>query len=674
MTRGNRQGNNAFLEYVDNQNRNLYNYISNENFLKKILYIHSVEWETFKQFIKLNINVENTINTLVYEACRAGRRDIAYQIVKNLVKHTNWGFNQLHCDVLSTDDKFDKILRVSTQKVCNTNKNITPMHCAAINPNENVLKQILDINPDFNLVDTDLRRPIHYAAACEGPGPIRLLIARSASVIDQDNQKNNCLHVACWTGRHENVRAILEVAPQLLNTKNKKSMNAMAYACKYGYTKCVEVLLEFGAKPNAGCGIERMTPLCWAAAYGHYELCEFLLDKKGRVLSKDKYKRTPLILAVRNGHSKIASLLLQRGSEWNHADSSSNTSLHYAAAYGWLECIDLLLKTGADVNAQNSWKITPINIAMLMNHNGSVKRFLEEPNVDVNGKDEKGRTLLILSMLSLDEESVDFIKYLLQKGANLNIVDLEGQGPLHYIAKYDPQAHINVFNADAATRKAEYERQLGFQKKVTSLLIDNNADLSLKDNNGHTPFAICLQSDNAPLLEFLQDKVSLNKEPELFFAFNGKIFQESYQKILLKLLKNDPPINGTINVLDAEGMTPFLRYVKQFTVDYQNMLIQITYRVNAESIKKGASVAHYKITNYDIFDKLADTSNFYSYNYNLTDQDKVRIAKEIMEKIVIEPFTKTLNAILEYGANHKAKVDKLKRYREADAAELAQFA
>jgi ankyrin repeat protein len=54
-----------------------------------------------------------------------------------------------------------------------------------------------------------------------------------------------------------------------------------------------------------------------------------------------------------------------------------NTPLHYAAAYGWLDCIDLLLKSGADVNSTNSWKITPINIAMLLNHQGCVKRILE---------------------------------------------------------------------------------------------------------------------------------------------------------------------------------------------------------------------------------------------------------------------------------------------------------
>lgn len=103
-----------------------------------------------------------------------------------------------------------------------------------------------------------------------------------------------------------------------------------------------------------------------------------------------------------------------------------NTPLHYAAAYGWLDIVDLLLAAGADVNAGNSWRITPINIAMLKNHTGCVKRILDQPNVDVNCKDEKGRTLLLLSLVSLDEESHEFIKYLLKKGANPNIADLEG--------------------------------------------------------------------------------------------------------------------------------------------------------------------------------------------------------------------------------------------------------
>jgi len=76
---------------------------------------------------------------------------------------------------------------------------------------------------------------------------------------------------------------------------------------------------------------------------------------------------------------------------------------------------------------------------MLKSHKGIVKRLLEEPKVDVNGKDDKGRTLLILTLSYLDEETVNFVEHLLKKGADPNIQDLEGLTSLHHIAKYAPR-------------------------------------------------------------------------------------------------------------------------------------------------------------------------------------------------------------------------------------------
>jgi len=54
----------------------------------------------------------------------------------------------------------------------------------------------------------------------------------------------------------------------------------------------------------------------------------------------------------------------------------------------------------------------------------------------------------------------------------------------------------------------------------------------------------------------------------LFFAFKDKIFNAHYQKILERLILNDPPTKETINYLDDEGFTPFLRYIKSYTESY----------------------------------------------------------------------------------------------------------
>lgn len=85
----------------------------------------------------------------------------------------------------------------------------------------------------------------------------------------------------------------------------------------------------------------------------------------------------------------------------------------------------LLIKAGAEINSENSWRTTPINIAMMKNHEGCVKYLLDHNDVDVNGKDEKGRTLLTMALLDLTDQTVEFVKYLLQKGADPNIVDID---------------------------------------------------------------------------------------------------------------------------------------------------------------------------------------------------------------------------------------------------------
>jgi len=55
---------------------------------------------------------------------------------------------------------------------------ITPLHCAAINPNPKYLMKLLSILPEYSITDASSHRPIHYAAACEGTGPLEYLLNR----------------------------------------------------------------------------------------------------------------------------------------------------------------------------------------------------------------------------------------------------------------------------------------------------------------------------------------------------------------------------------------------------------------------------------------------------------------------------------------------------------------
>jgi ankyrin repeat protein len=101
---------------------------------------------------------------------RVGDLRLVAYVIKDLYQLSHYGFNELHYLALGQYKKGAKLPEfksVSVAKKATCNLGITPLHFACINPNVEVLTQLLDVNPDFNMGDNEMRRPIHYAAACE---------------------------------------------------------------------------------------------------------------------------------------------------------------------------------------------------------------------------------------------------------------------------------------------------------------------------------------------------------------------------------------------------------------------------------------------------------------------------------------------------------------------------
>jgi len=94
--------------------------------------------------------------------------------------------------------------------------------------------------------DTEMRRPIHYAAACEGTAPLKYLLEKGANLLDVDSRKTSALHLAVQARRAENVKALLthgDGPGLLVKLRDKKGMTAMAYACETSDPSCIKVLM-----------------------------------------------------------------------------------------------------------------------------------------------------------------------------------------------------------------------------------------------------------------------------------------------------------------------------------------------------------------------------------------------------------------------------------------------
>jgi len=58
-------------------------------------------------------------------------------------------------------------------------------------------------------MDYKMRKPIHYSAACENSGCLKLLISKGVDIREGDRYKNTPIMIAAKYGRLENVKLIL---------------------------------------------------------------------------------------------------------------------------------------------------------------------------------------------------------------------------------------------------------------------------------------------------------------------------------------------------------------------------------------------------------------------------------------------------------------------------------
>ena len=168
-----------------------------------------------------------------------------------------FGFNNLHYDFLRIQSisEIPPIKKVSITKKPLINL-IMPIHCAAINPNVEIIKTACEISTEYTIPDEIFRKPIHYAAACMGPEPLNYLISQNVDIREGDINKITPLMIACIYGRDKNVKILLENVRCNPKSKSKEGFMAVHYAAKYGHLKVLKVFKKiFNTKKTSHLGI-----------------------------------------------------------------------------------------------------------------------------------------------------------------------------------------------------------------------------------------------------------------------------------------------------------------------------------------------------------------------------------------------------------------------------------
>ncbi|GFO49165.1 poly [ADP-ribose] polymerase [Plakobranchus ocellatus] len=473
VSRGNKEGNDAFLKEQQygsvDMNSLMERWLEqgvSEQIIETFLLAMSVAQETTR---------DDQLPPVIEQISKAiirGHYKLAAKYVAEAERLGGFGFNYLHKEVLSfeKEDLRDIILAASVRKKPFSNDAITPLHCAAINPNVKYLTRLLSIEPDINLQTRSRARPIHFAAVCEGTAPLEFLLKRNASPNEADSSGDVPIHYASRSGRSKNIEVLVKHAKsnaeEVVNEKwgigninrpNRFSVCPLHMAVEEGHVDAVRTLIKHGANVNKplSAGKDKVTPLMIAARRGDLPLARLLVQSGAAVEMLDKMKRSALTHAIMNGSTNVASYLLYLGADPNRMDTSNNTLVHYAAAYGWYFCLKLLIKdAGAKPDEPNIWQTTPINIAFLKGNYGldangfnalhhlaandiKIKGSHWKPTVDPDAMKISVKIAEVLiaagcdptlptnegktpTMLAIEQVNVDLVRYLVENGGTVS--------------------------------------------------------------------------------------------------------------------------------------------------------------------------------------------------------------------------------------------------------------
>lgn len=122
----------------------------------------------------------------------------------------------------------------------------SPIHCAVINSNTELLAFILKHVSDLSVGDSLGRKPIHYAAVLESSKQLEMLVKAGADLKEMDKRKCTPLMLAARFGRQKNVKFILDKVrdTHYLNFKGDEGLAAIHYAVIERHFDCAMLLIE----------------------------------------------------------------------------------------------------------------------------------------------------------------------------------------------------------------------------------------------------------------------------------------------------------------------------------------------------------------------------------------------------------------------------------------------
>ena len=207
----------------------------------------------------------------------------------------------------------------------------------------------------------------------------------------------------------------------------------------------VRLLIEHGADVNAASKNLGRTPLLIAAGYPNtVPVLKLLLDQGADLRVRDRSGENALRKAARFSDVSVVRFLHEQGLDVNEPSGGSPALTVATAAQGrhYAPTIDYLLEHGARFEAQTS--IAPVRFEASF-----IERWVAA-GAGVNTPGARYQRTPLIAAASSDEAGVDIVRLLLDKGADPNAKDADGESALDWAMHRRDSAKIALLRERGA--------------------------------------------------------------------------------------------------------------------------------------------------------------------------------------------------------------------------------
>jgi ankyrin repeat protein len=318
--------------------------------------------------------------------------------------------------------------------------------------------------------DTDGATPLHVAAEWEAANATKMLLSRGANVHTTTEEGFTPLHMALdRDSRNEDcIRALLDAGASIAAVQATTVRTAWHIAAARDNALGLKILAEKDEQKLVSLTTreeEGFTPLFYAAKHECPASFEFLLSQTPEPSNLCPHGWGLVHYAVKMNSIKLLRLLKARGIPLDQKGKAAETALHSIPRQVDPDIVRFLLENGVKPTSVGEDGDSPLHrlIALEISIDRQVFELLAtEESIPLVTKSGHTALHFAVGVTEISERFMDYqtrklyIKWLIDKGANLNFRDGDGKSCINLLAERHAR-NAKIEQADAETRSGFIE-------------------------------------------------------------------------------------------------------------------------------------------------------------------------------------------------------------------------